>query len=727
MVVIERAMRTFNAKICVWALAFATTAAVGGAGCGRSGAAVDGSARIHAGLTGAAPIARMTVTISPGDGPGFSPFTADLERSTASLGEWTAYVTGVPAGTGRLFTVSAYAQDGTVSFSGSGKCDIAPGASALVEIQLGEPPSQPLSNGLPVIDYIGASSTIVPPGGVVSLHASGHDPDSTDTVAYRWAALCGTLEGASTRSALWTAPNSAGSCQLSITLSDGRGGSVTAFLDMAIAATRTVSGTRLVTYWPDPPASKVTVPAADVLAGRPPSALTRDAQGGWIEHAGGHLEADGTFVAGSYGLDGSFVIPDTQVGAYAICLGMTGGALACADTAQDSVDVGYDVLGRPDQISPTAPTPVTLIFSGLDPWNPTTDVIELTSSGANLWNQMMPPFRLGETGGEVLQDWHAPAGDPALNLLVPKDTVFVHQLSTRSLYMDGKLLTYIAATEATPAPPDPNAITSLSMVDGQSATISASLERLPLTATVAVDWDMSEFERHRDVMAPPARMSPGATSHELVVKADAFSLKSPAPASPGSPDLLVLRLPAGLSRLTSELYYGRFLPPVWHEWLGVSYEAAVSYLAPGATLPAIDVASVSRRDAIPAPSGTIAPIVSPALSPRLNGEDAFPDRATPVTTTPTLSWSPPTTGVPTAYVVELFKLSAQGASTMRTLVMRYATRNLEITVPPGVLGKGVTYYAKIDAQVTTVPFDAAPLRRANVYASANTLTGTFTP
>jgi len=78
-------------------------------------------------------------------------------------------------------------------------------------------------------------------------------------------------------------------------------------------------------------------------------------------------------------------------------------------------------------------------------------------------------------------------------------------------------------------------------------------------------------------------------------------------------------------------------------------------------------------------------------------------------------------------VIEVYKLGTSGGATTSSLALRYVTRAATVTVPPGVLEVGGTYYAKITAEVSTIPYAVAPFRRANVYARATVLTGTFAP
>jgi hypothetical protein len=686
---------------------------------GAPGTAV-GAATFAATVQGAPGVTRVVLTVSAGDGPSFSPMVVELQQSG---GSWAAQVKPVPVGPGRLFSAAALDATGVTVLSGSAKVDVVPGMTAVVTILLGGAPPQPFQNSLPAIQSLTVPLDPVPIGSTVSLRLAASDPDG-DPVTRLWQASCGSLSPSPPTSSqvAWTAPAvGPTTCALSVSVSDGRGITLHLPFDIVVTTTRPVKGTRLVTSWPDPPATTVSRPAPDVVSGIPPVALSRDAGGSWITSAGGFVRADGTFVASQFAPDGSFVIPAASVLPYTLCFTLSG-ATVCTDTTADAIDLGYDALGRPDLASPSSPTPVTLTLSNLEMWNPPTDQIQLTSSGADVSDPITPPFRVGDTGGTVVEDWSRPAAGAPLHLLAPVDALFVHQLSAQTSTLGTRIVYYSAATRATSG-----ALTGIALASGQGATASANLAPLALSASLPIQWATGEFERHQTAMAPSARAALGPEPHALVVAANAHSLDYPAPSAAGAPELLSLALPSGLGDVATTLYYGRFLPALWLEWCGARFAAEVSYLAPGATTALVDEAWIERRDPLPTQAGPIVPAVSPVLAPQIDGQDALSARSGPVSATPTLSWSAPAVGAPTAYVVEVYQLLARGTSTERNRVLRYTTKALQVTVPPGLLEGGATYYARISALITTVPYDVAPFRWANVYALADVLTEPFTP
>jgi len=709
-------------------VAAALASAVVACGGASLGSRATGFAQVDAVFTDSvsAGIARMILTVSAGEGPAFTPITVPLQPSGPA---WTVYVTGIPAGPGREFEVTALDAGGAALYQGSGKADVLAGATATVTIHLGGS-SPPYGNTVPVLDSVSSSAKTILPGGTVRVRVVAHDEDPAVVLGYAWTASCGSFDLPSSASATWTAPaTDPATCQLTISVADGKGATASATLSVEVTSARTITGSRLVTHWPDPPSAQVTGPAPEVATAAAPFALTRDGSGAWTVHAGGHLQGDGTLASG-FAADGSFSIPGVPGGAYLLCYLPPDGVQTCSAGTGDGIDLGYDVLGRADQAPATEPTPVTLALTGLDPWNPITDQVQLTSSNADVWDVAgaVGDFQGGDTGGTLVEDWANASGSGApLDLLEPADVLYLHQLSTRSIYQGGTILFYAAATHATAQPPGAGSLTGLALADGQATTLSASLELLPLATAFDLDWDLPLFEGQLALLGPSARTTLPAEPHLFRVGASAFGLAYPVPAAlGGAPEFVRFPLPAGLGTVAGTLYYGRFLPSLWSEWAEASFAAQVSYLGPGAVRPLLDRASVVRRDALPGTAGPLSPEIGAVLTPRIGGADALQDQAG-VGVTPTVSWEPPSIGSPTAYLVEVVRLGTAGGATTASVVLRVLTAGTSLEVPPGTLQAGATYYARITAEASAAAYDSAPFRRAGAFARATVLTGTFTP
>jgi hypothetical protein len=477
-------------------------------------------------------------------------------------------------------------------------------------------------------------------------------------------------------------------------------------------AKETIGGTRLATYWTDPPtgqatATLVTVPAPDTATSAAPTARIADGAGGWVTYPGGSFLADGSFsIAGvpsgaSYMLE--YVLPD--------------GVRTYADAAATALDMGYDVLGRtaPLLATPVADTLITFTLDG--PWTGSGDQVEMASSSADVWDVLLPsaPIVSGSPATFV-ENWRASqaAGLP-LRLLDASDTLWLHQLAIPSPAPATSYLYAVAATS----------LTGIALVDGSPAPLAGTLVAAPQTGSASVDWDLPAFEAYLTDMLPSGATAT-SSGHLLVVEASPYALASPAPPpTAGSPELIVLSaatgsVPAGSRLALGSLAYGQFLPTWWPEWQRAAFTARADYLAPGASTALSESASVVRAEPMsPAPPSPIVPAVSPVRSPAI---------ATSAGQT-TISWTAPAlpSGPPApSYRVEIFWLRASGTASVSSPVVRYLTSSTQAVIPAGVLTPGNSYYARITAELPGATV-SAPFRRANAQSAASALTGVFVP
>jgi hypothetical protein len=218
--------------------------AAAGLGCGQSVDSGVGDARlVLARSSQAVGIARMTLTVAPGrvvGQTGFAPFTADLGRGDPSA----VHYSGIPAGLGRLLTIDAFdAAVPPVHFSGSAIVDVPAGGTVAAAIPL-QPimPSFGAPNSAPMVDSLTIDALLVPIGATVALSAAAHDPDAGDGIVYLWTTTqsCGTFVGTgkpqtNRPTTLWVAPFAPGTCRLTLLVADGRGASVSVYVDVAVS------------------------------------------------------------------------------------------------------------------------------------------------------------------------------------------------------------------------------------------------------------------------------------------------------------------------------------------------------------------------------------------------------------------------------------------------------------------------------------------------------------
>jgi hypothetical protein len=462
----------------------------------------------------------------------------------------------------------------------------------------------------------------------------------------------------------------------------------------ACVASRTVTATRRVTNWPDPPAAQATAVAPDAATASV-EALAPDGSGGWVHYPP---------TPATFDVTGSASIANVPAGSYLLVFRDGGGVSHVVQTSWSAVDLGYDVLGRADAAPASLPTPVSYALTGLAAG---ATEVQVTSSNADV-------AHVAELAGE---DWAASGS----NLLAAGDVFYVHDLAPVAC---GAYACQVAT--------DWSSQVSGGLTDGAASTIAAALAPATTFGSVTADWQTSAFELLLAAMNPVATTD--AIAHTLLVGASAYPLVNFGPfASGGAPVLFQLQQPAGTGNVAAGVVgYGQFLDPVlWNEWRGVGFSARVAYTAPLASTPLIETVSVARREPmIPAPATPIAPTLGPAQTPLVNGLGAF-STLTGVGLTPTFSWSAPATGVPTSYQVSIYRLFASGTASASALVasLTVAGASTQVAVPPGLLLAGDTYYARITAQAiaTGDAFDTAPFRTSNVWATAQALTGTFSP
>ena len=176
-------------------------------------------------------VSRVTVTVSA---PDMASRSTDL---TFANGAWGGVIDNLPAGSHRTFLVQAFNASSTLRYEGRAEdVTVTVGTTGLVSLTLQEvsaPP--PVSNEAPLIDSVVASSITVLPGHGLSLMASAHDPNADDTVSFAWTAPSGSFSAPTQANTTWTAPDSTGAVDLTLTVSDSRGASVTQSLTVEVS------------------------------------------------------------------------------------------------------------------------------------------------------------------------------------------------------------------------------------------------------------------------------------------------------------------------------------------------------------------------------------------------------------------------------------------------------------------------------------------------------------
>ena len=468
----------------------------------------------------------------------------------------------------------------------------------------------------------------------------------------------------------------------------------------------TVQGSRMIVYWPDQGA----------LPPQPADGLTETEIGVLVPKPNGYASYPGTFQP-----DGTFTIPNVPRGSRFLRVAGAKSAPTLVETSESSVDLGEDQAGRPGVTSANSETPVTLRLSGLVPLEQAgTTPLQAFSSNAGVFVLDEPALSPGASYLEWTYDWSSSAYG-----LLPDgafgDVTYVQQLKETD-YGQYQVRNVVAWGQLPPG---------FVVNAGRSQAWDAPLQPAAQSGSLYADWRVGEFAQQLPEVNPRAER----VLHLAYLDANAHRPDLWPPS--GAPDLLSLSASfdppssAPSSLMVGPLTYGRYLPPLWKEFLAFMMQASVPFTAPGAnTETKVSAVSLTYRDA-PAAWEILSPQIGPVRSATVAGLTGFDPRPG-VGTTPAIAWMAPALGQPTSYQLTLFELLANPAdqtSVLKTaLVVALAPTTTSFRVPPGILSLGKTYVARISA--VAQPGDTyatAPFRGAFPYSSADCVLGPLSP
>lgn len=426
-------------------------------------------------------------------------------------------------------------------------------------------------------------------------------------------------------------------------------------------------------------------------------------------------EGDGGFVVldGTGTQSGTFRVPNVPQGAFFLTVG--GQSFV---TAERTLELGTDFLGRLNAIGADAGTTLRTTFSNMSPWVVGDDLQAASASSGLFFSSLsFGGFANGQpdAGDTVLLrelDWFSQRAPLVDN--TQGDELVVLQLSSRTFNglrireaSRGLTLNALRMQQGTATP---------------AAGAFTSLTRNSLTfAPRYGDYEVLRSEVH------PAAISTGG-----LVLVSAMAGPSVPIASANRPDLVNVTLPADAGNPSLSLSFGN---PFGTEWRPV-FDTVASFrlpmsvpLADGGTSAGVNEVVTLRTEA-PTSTGAELVVLSPPRALSVDGRVATA-RLAGVSLTPVIAWTPPSRGAVTTYRVTLNSLVATTAGgTRRTKVHEFVLpgTSTRVQVPPGMLVAATTYFVRVEAWSGGTPFDSArPLLNPTLpVAQSATLSSPFT-
>jgi hypothetical protein len=378
------------------------------------------------------------------------------------------------------------------------------------------------------------------------------------------------------------------------------------------------------------------------------------------------------------------------------------------ETSRSTLDLSYAVVGRRDVTFASAPTPVTLALTGLEPWA-STHYLSLSSTNAGLIAEsVLPgitPIAAGSVSGSGVYDW----GRSGLQLIDSSrgDETVVSQHVGRTI---GSTLYRAISRAAT--------VSMVTLQNGQPATLQAALQPLAETFLMSFEWRTAEWEALRP------QTGAAATYYRQVLSVHA--LPNGGASLDVSPGLVFLAKLPGEGPVQGTVTSGNPFPAAWPlvAYQRASFDQRV--VALGLEVPwrmsAYDVTEVSQLS-----TGVLQPRLGAPLAVLINGEDANANLAG-VGLTPTISWTAPTLGVPERYRVLVWQAANVNGELRFQSKGQLLTKSTHVRIPPGVLEAGTTCFLTVTAeQWGTNDLEVLPVSSGLPARGAGTVTQPFSP
>jgi hypothetical protein len=403
-----------------------------------------------------------------------------------------------------------------------------------------------------------------------------------------------------------------------------------------------------------------------------------------------------TTVQGIGNSDGTFTVNGVPSGYYWLAISSGGYWTSASD-----LDLGQDFLGRPDTASASSGTALALSFVALDTWQ-LSDAIDIYNPNLGQdfdWSDNLNP---GDTVFGSTWDWTGPLSNAGKG-----DQWYVTQSHTVS---QGSVAWRYGA-RTTPA-------IAITQEDASSTDLSGTLAPAsPQTIHLALQG--SQFA------SAAGSMGANATIHATTVGVYVQPFSSDKGAIGEAESLLETedQTPLATDVDFGDLGFGNSFPASWSPFVSLTYEIALPVTAKGASSPVQVPAELYLSGTqLPTKDTPLSPAITPVLNVKLNGAALAQSQAA-ATLTPTLTWDPPATGVPTGYRVTVNQLTANGSQSAFQPLLDLFTNDHSIVIPEGVLTAGNEYFFTVRAYLAPkVDFTTAPYHAAFPWSHADLVT-----
>jgi hypothetical protein len=423
-------------------------------------------------------------------------------------------------------------------------------------------------------------------------------------------------------------------------------------------------------------------------------------------------QPDGSFqsLSGSVGPNGDFEIPNVPGGYYWLRIAPR----AMYWSSSSTFDMGSDIFTPNNVAAPTTSTTyINFNFTSLDA-TPASGLFQFDSFDAPV-----PHY-----SNSTLAGLSTFSGTLVINSNIDFSVIknaFVRQYEPTTF---GPINGYVLGPELT--------LSNLSVTTGGLNTISGALNPT-VPASISLSVQGSAWPALFDHVAPTAAMAMGGgfyLSVQPYIPADGPNVPFTEPleliwtkpniATGFTPGDCVYNPPMTTDIQAATVQYSDPFPATWQRTFRVCEAVSVAVPVPG-TAQTQSINLMNSQTTLP-PTGTVKPVLSAVLNPKINGADLF----TPTTvnsTAVTLSWNPPAIGTPFGYNVAImtpttFPNGTVSYSSSTTL----STAKTWMTIPPNVLAPGRTYLFVITSLVDgKANMETSPNRSSLPIANADVI------